>query len=100
MHYIIEITQRKDNRWSWVLMAPNGFKMTSGLEGDGFPTPSAALRSLQDTAAVFVKFGTQILEWSAEGRTLTAGDLLKIDGPARKPGLIVRVVKLGSDGED
>ena len=99
MHYIVEITERAEgNRYAWTLTAPNGHKMTGGYEGDGFPTPSAALRSLQDTAKVFVKFGEVIAEFSAEGEYL-AGEIMKIDGPARKPGLIVRVVKLGANGE-
>lgn len=92
MHYTIEITQRVDLQWGWVLIAPNGKKMTGGLEGDGFPTPSAALRSLQDTARFFAKFGDEISTWSAEGEDL-AGEIMKIEGVERKPGLIMRVVR-------
>lgn len=97
MHYIVEITQRSDRQWGWTLIAPNGHRMSGGLEGDGFATPSAALRSLQDTARVFMRFGEAIVEWSAEGEDL-AGEIMKIDGPARKPGLVVRVVRQ-DDGE-
>lgn len=94
MHYTVEITQRADLRWGWTLTAPNASQMSSGSEGDGWPTPSAALRGLQDTARVFLKFGAQLCEWSAEGEDL-AGELLKIDSETRKPGMIMRVIHHG-----
>ncbi len=98
MHYTIEIIERVDGRWRWHLIAPNGHSMTGGFEGDGFPSPSAALRSLQDTAKVFMKFGEEISTWSAGGESFPSGDLMKIDGEARKAGLILRVIRQDGEG--
>jgi hypothetical protein len=94
MHYIVEINQRADGRWLWKAIAPNGHALVGGLEGDGYATPSAALRGLQDSARFFLRYGDALVEFSAEGQEI-AGEIMKVDGEGRKPGVILRVHRHG-----